>query len=67
MTTEAIDRAVAFRNSVATTLSYWREQTHEMDDQAIVVLDQERQNLFRAVQFGLSLPQVWETTASIVL
>ena len=38
-----------------------------MGDQVIEAIDRERQNLFRAVQFGLDLPQAWETTAEIAL
>ena len=38
-----------------------------MDDQAIEEVDRERQNLFRAVQHGLTLPQAWEMTADIAL
>jgi tetratricopeptide (TPR) repeat protein len=38
-----------------------------MEEQAIEAADRERQNLFRAVQFGLELPQAWEMTAEIAL
>lgn len=60
-------RATIFRENVIVTLSYWRERTRDLDDRAIDALDKERRNLFRAVQFGLSLPQAWETTAAIAV
>lgn len=59
--------AAAFRENVVTTLAYWRERTRDLDDQAIIELDRERQNLFRAMKFGLALPQAWEYVAVIAV
>lgn len=56
-----------FRESVLASLVYWREATREMGDKAIEAIDLERRNLFRAVRFGLDLPQAWEMTAEIAL
>lgn len=38
-----------------------------MGNRAIETVDQERQNLLRAVQFGLALPQAWDLTTAIAL
>ena len=56
-----------FTESILAGLAYWQEATREIDDQAITALDRERQNLYRAVQHGLALPQAWDITAEIVL
>lgn len=56
-----------FSDSVAASLAYWRKRTQEMDDQVIIEIDGERQNLFRAVHFGLELPLAWTVTAEIAL
>ena len=56
-----------FIKSVIASLFYWLEATREMDEKAIVVLDRERQNLFRAVRHGLALGQAWEITAELSL
>lgn len=56
-----------FHNSIMASLSYWREITKEIGDHGIKQLDKERQNLFRAVEFGLALPQAWRMTVDIAL
>lgn len=38
-----------------------------MGDKVIEAIDLERRNLFRAVRFGLDIPQAWEMTAEIAL
>lgn len=56
-----------FTNSIVAGLEYWRERTRDMDDQVIAQIDGRRQNLFRAVHFGLELEAAWPTVAEVAL
>jgi len=56
-----------FVKAIHASLSYWQERTNQLDDRAIGKVDAERQNLYRAVQFGLVLPQTWQATAIVIL
>ncbi len=55
-----------FSRSVAANVTYWRKQTKNQDDVAFQLLDRERQNLFRAAEFGLRLPETWRDTAELI-
>jgi tetratricopeptide (TPR) repeat protein len=59
--------AAEFVSAIMASLDHWQEQTYNLDDPTIVELDKERQNLFRAMQFGLALPQAWETAAAVAV
>ncbi len=56
-----------FTDSIAANIVYWRQRTHNLTDDALPDLDKERQNLYRAVKFGLHLPVTWEETAELIL
>lgn len=56
-----------FVAQIARTLAIWQERTQEMDERAIREVDDQRQNLHRAVEFGLKLPETWPATAVVVL
>lgn len=56
----------AFVKQIIATLRYWQAQTRRLDDEALACLDAERQNLYRAVQYGLVLPETWQDTAVVV-
>ena len=47
-------------------LAFWREATEELNNDTIVMLEAERENLLRAIQVGLSFPQMWGDTAEIL-
>lgn len=44
-----------FSQSVSANLAYWLNRSQELDDQALHRLDDERHNIYRAVQFGIGL------------
>lgn len=56
-----------FTHSVAANISYWQQRTHNLTDDTLPALDQERQNLYRAAKFGLHLPATWQGTAELIL
>lgn len=56
-----------FRDSVAANVVYWRQRTENLTDEILPVIDQDRQNLYRAVIFGLHVPTTWQETAELVI
>lgn len=56
-----------FVKSIAAGVAYWKQRTGNLSDQAIVSLDAERQNLYRIVEFGLTLSETWRETAVVTL
>src|SRR5690606_5789183 len=56
-----------FVEHIVRTIDYWRERTQEMDEHAIREADRNRQNLHRAVEYGLKLAKTWPATAGVVL
>jgi tetratricopeptide (TPR) repeat protein len=56
-----------FFDGIKTGLAYWYGETHRLDDLKIAALDQERNNLFQLLDFGLKLPQTWQISAKILV
>ncbi len=56
-----------FTASLAAGLTYWQEQTRSSTDDAVAALDVRRQNLYRAVVYGLKLEQTRRETAVVIL
>jgi tetratricopeptide (TPR) repeat protein len=56
-----------FTQSVAANIKYWQQRTHDLSDDTLPALDQERQNLYRAAKFGLHVPDAWQSTAELIL
>ncbi len=50
-----------FTRSVAANVAYWRQRTSDLSERKLGALDRERQNLYRATEFGLSLSVQQET------
>ncbi len=48
-------------------LTYWQQQTHQLDDATIQQLDKRRHSLYRVLQIGLLWPEAWQKTAQVVL
>ena len=67
MVTATVQPIPAFVQSVSAGLVYWQSRTRKLDDAQIGRLEGERQNLYRAVQFGLALPETWQETAEVAL
>ncbi len=56
-----------FSASVVAGLEYWRDRTRDMDDRVIAEIDGQRQNLFRAVHFGIQVEAAWPAVAEVAL
>lgn len=56
-----------FSESIAANLAYWRQRVGSLDKYDARPIAGEGQNLFRAVQFGLKLPQTWQCAAELVV
>lgn len=56
-----------FIKSVAANIAYWTTQSQDLQDETLPTLDLERENLFRAVEFGLRLPQTRAATGELAL
>jgi tetratricopeptide (TPR) repeat protein len=56
-----------FTDSILAGLEYWQVRTRDMDDRVIAQIDGQRQNLFRAVRFGLILQSAWPVAAKVAL
>lgn len=52
-----------FIHSVAAGIAHWRQATAVIDERNLAQLDKERQNLYRAVSYGLQLAETWRETA----
>ncbi|MCL4267283.1 MAG: hypothetical protein KJ069_29160 [Anaerolineae bacterium] len=48
-------------------LRYWQVQTQDESDASIRRLDAERHNLYRLVQYGQAVPELWLDTAVLAL
>lgn len=56
-----------FASSVAANVAYWTEQTKGLDREAIQEVDRDRQNLYRAADFGLGLDETWRKATELIL
>jgi tetratricopeptide (TPR) repeat protein len=56
-----------FSESIAANIAYWRRRVCDLDKDDARPFAGEGQNLFRAVQFGLELPQTWQCAAELVV
>jgi tetratricopeptide (TPR) repeat protein len=55
-----------FVRQIKAALRYWQTETKQMDDEALLGVDGERQHLYRAVEYGLVLRETWLDTAVVV-
>ena len=56
-----------FCESIAANMTYWRRRVNDLDKSDSRAFAGEEQNLFRAVKFGLELPQTWQDTAELIV
>lgn len=56
-----------FARSVAANLAFWLARSRELDDRTLHELDPERDNLFRAVRFGLGLSSTKCSAGDLIL
>ena len=59
--------SIQFSESVAANVNYWRRRVYDLDKDDTRAFAGEGQNLFRAVKFGLELPQTWQETAELIV
>ncbi len=52
-----------FVRGIQAGLGYWQVETQDESDAAIRRLDAERHNLYRLVQYGQHIPELWSDTA----
>ncbi len=56
-----------FASSIAANIAYWKRKTQLPFNQKLQTLDNDRQNLFRAVDFGLRLPETCHDAIELIL
>jgi tetratricopeptide (TPR) repeat protein len=56
-----------FRTSISSNLAYWQDMVDQSDDPALKSLIPESRNIYRAVEFGLALPETWRRAAELIL
>ncbi len=56
-----------FIQSIQAGLRYWQAKTETLGPEQVQWLDGRRQNLNRAIQFGLNQPETWQDTAQLLL
>lgn len=56
-----------FLDSVLANLLYWKGRTADLDLASLAEIDRDRTNLFRAVEFGLYLPQTRNDAARLAV
>ena len=59
--------SIQFQKSINANLTYWQQRTHNLTDQNLPTIDHERQNIYRALRFGLQLTTCWQQTAELML
>ena len=61
------DPQAQFIHSVAANIAYWRQQTADLSEDNLAQIVHERQNLYRAVEFGLGMTETWPETVELIL
>ena len=56
-----------FSESIAANIAYWHNRLGETSDGNFADIDLDRSNLYRAVEFGLSLQDTWPETTKLVI
>jgi tetratricopeptide (TPR) repeat protein len=56
-----------FVESITASIAHWRERSSDLDEQTLLELDNERHNLYRAIDYGLKLEQTRRDTAVVAL
>lgn len=56
-----------FIRNIAANVRYWLRRTEDLQRRDVSELDADRQNIYRAVQFGLASSQAWPDTAQLIL
>ena len=54
-----------FIRSIAANIAYWQQRTQNLTGETLSAIEQDRQNLYRAIEFGAQLKETWRETAVI--
>jgi tetratricopeptide (TPR) repeat protein len=57
----------AFSKKIVTNLAYWRKSAADCEDPALTELLTEKDNICRAIEFGLALPESWHQAIELAL
>ncbi|MFN2189799.1 MAG: tetratricopeptide repeat protein [Candidatus Promineifilaceae bacterium] len=57
----------SFASAISANIAYWQKRLDEMSPDAIEAIDRDRHNLYRAVDFGLNLPDTWIECAKLAI
>ncbi|MCB8944642.1 MAG: tetratricopeptide repeat protein [Ardenticatenaceae bacterium] len=57
----------SFIRSIAANIAYWQQATQNLTDETLPTIEQDRQNLYRAIEFGAQLEETWRETAVLAL
>ncbi|MGB3713945.1 MAG: tetratricopeptide repeat protein [Candidatus Promineifilaceae bacterium] len=56
-----------FAASIAANIGYWQARLSDPSDADLRVIDLDRVNLYRAIEFGLGLQETWQNTARLII
>ena len=57
----------SFCHNVSANLNFWQNKVDQIADPALQELSADGQNIYRAVEFGLALPETWRSAAGLAL
>jgi tetratricopeptide (TPR) repeat protein len=67
MIEQSVKPSRPFRQSIAANIQYWKGRTMRLDDQLIQALAGEKQNLYRAAEFGIHVGETWSDATKLIL
>ena len=56
-----------FDHLIGSNVRYWMGRTQDLHHLDLAELEEDRENLFRAVQFGMALSETWPDTVELLL
>jgi tetratricopeptide (TPR) repeat protein len=56
-----------FAESIAANLDYWHVRLGDLSEDDLRVVDRDRVNLYRAIEFGLDLQETWQETTKLIV
>ncbi len=58
---------LVFVQAIKNGLNHWASKTIDLDADSIKALDPDKENIFRIVDHGLQLPELWQPTAELMI
>jgi tetratricopeptide (TPR) repeat protein len=56
-----------FTESIAANIAYWHVRMDNPGDEGLKAIDRDRNNLYRAVEFGMGFPATWHAATRLVV